>query len=58
MGIACRLEEPLIDFLDIVELAFGPEEEFGPLPDGQDVQFKTVGDIIRWIQRSRRRFSD
>jgi acyl carrier protein len=54
-----RLEMPLqdlgLDSLDIVEMVMEIEQEFGlTVPDSEAEQVKTVGDLLRLIERLRR----
>ena len=41
------------DSLSMVEIVVGAQEKFGvKIPDGQVKNFKTVGDIVRFIEEA------
>ncbi len=52
IGLDTRLIEDLgADSLDVVELLMAFEEEFDlTVPDEEAIRFKTVGDIVSFIQ--------
>jgi len=54
LDLDTRLREDLgADSLELVELVFTLEQEFGiSIPDGDAAEIRTVGDVVRYIERA------
>ncbi|MFI5385637.1 MAG: phosphopantetheine-binding protein [Fimbriimonadales bacterium] len=50
-SVSDRLDDLMIDSLDLVELIMGLEDELGVDPPEKDI--RTVGDLIEMVRRSR-----
>ena len=46
------MEDFEADSLDVVDLVMSIEDEFGLVPDDQIENFRTVGDVVRYIEEN------